>query len=777
MKIMYLLGHRQLNWRFKSIFMKNFFIILFAFILPLVVANIVIYRHSNEVIRREARDQNMSMLLNTSRSIDLIFKQIDFIIPQIATDEEVIDFIVSPDTDLTKNISASSMIRNIASTNDYIQSIYVYSTYAETIISSSGGVADIHNFKDVGWLDTFSQHFTGTKLMDTRVIDDGFGKSYNGITFIRNLPNESWSKNGALVINVNEAYIYDLIRGMYEGNRGTALVISNSGKIVSFEDKKKLNQSVLGEVYAKKVFLSNQASFIEKVDGQEVLFSFVKSPQNKWHYLHMIPLADLYRDTRSNFRVVAGTTIANILLCLAFALLISKKIYRPIKKLISLIDSKSKFEMDLLEGNEYEFLDKAYNTVLEKNMDMENTIAKLKPIIKEKFFNNLLAGKKLSESEINERLRYLRTNFIYSRFVAMVVQIDDYDSKMVDSNEVKRNLIKRQLIDVIEKIMNEYNSGIAVEMESNMIGVIYNFAKNSVGSNEPGSLPMIAEAIRGTAEAHFPFTVTLGIGRTYDDILHIGMSCVEAKKALHYKVYQGKNMIIDIHSLDSASYELYFYSSNEERKLLEMIKTGNIDEILSALDELFDTIIDSKALSDNYVQQYFIRIINLILESMIESGYKITDLLHDKRNVYQEIHGKETIEDIRVWFEDFCHELAEGITAMNDITGNRNIDKLLSFINDNYKSDISLNDVAEYVGLSPSYVSTIFKEAINMSFVNYLNKMRIDSAKQLILDTQLSINEIGFKVGFNNVQNFYRTFKKHEHMTPGKFRQMYCGVT
>ena len=75
----------------------------------------------------------------------------------------------------------------------------------------------------------------------------------------------------------------------------------------------------------------------------------------------------------------------------------------------------------------------------------------------------------------------------------------------------------------------------------------------------------LAEEVRSMVGQYFSFTVTVGIGRIYDDILKITLSYNEAIKALRYKIYQGKNEIINIGSIEQQEGELYYFNSEKEQ--------------------------------------------------------------------------------------------------------------------------------------------------------------------------------------------------------------------
>ncbi len=95
----------------------------------------------------------------------------------------------------------------------------------------------------------------------------------------------------------------------------------------------------------------------------------------------------------------------------------------------------------------------------------------------------------------------------------------------------------------------------------------------------------------------------------------------------------------------------------------------------------------------------------------------------------------------------------------------------INFIHTNFERDISLGNIAKFVFLSPSYFTRAFKEETGMSPINYLLKVRIERAKELLADTGLKISDIALSVGFSNQQRFNEMFKKYTHLTPLQFRK------
>ncbi|MCX8130734.1 MAG: AraC family transcriptional regulator [Clostridia bacterium] len=93
------------------------------------------------------------------------------------------------------------------------------------------------------------------------------------------------------------------------------------------------------------------------------------------------------------------------------------------------------------------------------------------------------------------------------------------------------------------------------------------------------------------------------------------------------------------------------------------------------------------------------------------------------------------------------------------------------FINNNFEREISLSDIAKFVFLSPSYFTRAFKEEMGISPINYLLKVRVGRAKELLKETDLKISDIALNVGFSNQQRFNEIFKKYSGYTPLQYRK------
>jgi len=112
------------------------------------------------------------------------------------------------------------------------------------------------------------------------------------------------------------------------------------------------------------------------------------------------------------------------------------------------------------------------------------------------------------------------------------------------------------------------------------------------------------------------------------------------------------------------------------------------------------------------------------------------------------------------------------VDATTKIDGTSNtIREAVTYIDEHIKDDITLTEVAAHVHLNPSYFSVLFKDEIKLNFSEYITRRRIQRAKELLLSTKLTINEVAEEVGYNTTKYFIKIFKEYEKMTPTAYRK------
>lgn len=121
-------------------------------------------------------------------------------------------------------------------------------------------------------------------------------------------------------------------------------------------------------------------------------------------------------------------------------------------------------------------------------------------------------------------------------------------------------------------------------------------------------------------------------------------------------------------------------------------------------------------------------------------------------------------------------ELSTGQFAANVMhqhSSDESLGRVMDYLSRHYSEVIRLSEVAEMVNMSESSFCRFFKQHTSKSFIDFLTDIRLGAASRALIDSSLSIAEIGYDCGFNNLSNFNRIFKKKKEVTPSEFRDNY----
>ncbi|SFB25856.1 response regulator transcription factor [Clostridium frigidicarnis] len=108
-----------------------------------------------------------------------------------------------------------------------------------------------------------------------------------------------------------------------------------------------------------------------------------------------------------------------------------------------------------------------------------------------------------------------------------------------------------------------------------------------------------------------------------------------------------------------------------------------------------------------------------------------------------------------------------------DLSNEDKLKHAVRYIEKNFKNNITLKDVADYMNFSNTYFSKSFKKYVGVNFNKYITEIRIKEAKRLLEKTSISINDLAFDMGYNEPNYFCKVFKKMEGITPSEYREKF----
>jgi AraC-like DNA-binding protein len=223
--------------------------------------------------------------------------------------------------------------------------------------------------------------------------------------------------------------------------------------------------------------------------------------------------------------------------------------------------------------------------------------------------------------------------------------------------------------------------------------------------------------------------------------------------------------------------EFYFISPNQKYKIVNHYG-AKIDVILLNLS-------NPAALTQEYIPQSLIRGITTgnctHFAKITIDNENYNDFLNNFTTVMKSETEKGEFFQLLVhgkMYQIFYILFATGLVQIFDVETQgkkyRALRRITEYINENFCDSVSLDTIAQETGLSRYYISHLFKELMNTTFVNYLNELRLSRAAMLLTTTDTPIIEIAGMSGFNNISNFNRAFKMYYDTTPSKYRRLEC---
>jgi two-component system response regulator YesN len=189
------------------------------------------------------------------------------------------------------------------------------------------------------------------------------------------------------------------------------------------------------------------------------------------------------------------------------------------------------------------------------------------------------------------------------------------------------------------------------------------------------------------------------------------------------------------------------------------------------INRVFDLIKGTCYLPVTVIRRTLSDLLGIFSRRAQDLGRSIDDIrVRENNNHYQFIVEAQDLEELRKWFFDFVREYTELFFA--DARGDRSpsLKKALSYINENLHKPLQLSEVASFIQVSESHLSSNFKRKMGLSFVTYVHQLRIKEAKHLLEQGEM-VYRISERLGYENPSYFSKVFKKQEGMSPDQYQR------
>jgi two-component system response regulator YesN len=209
----------------------------------------------------------------------------------------------------------------------------------------------------------------------------------------------------------------------------------------------------------------------------------------------------------------------------------------------------------------------------------------------------------------------------------------------------------------------------------------------------------------------------------------------------------------------------------KENELIEFIKRGDRKKARVLLDELLGTVLFRSYEHIGILKARMLEIIVMIARAAVEAGANLEEILGYKYHFFQDLSKDDSQENLYYCLLNAFDQLYQCIYQNRNIQHTRIFIKAKEFVWSNYNQDISLKKASEAVGISPYYLSHLFRKEMGISFLEYLTSVRISIAKRLLKEPSMAILEVCLEVGYQDPSHFAKIFKKKEGVYPSEYRK------
>jgi AraC-like DNA-binding protein len=213
------------------------------------------------------------------------------------------------------------------------------------------------------------------------------------------------------------------------------------------------------------------------------------------------------------------------------------------------------------------------------------------------------------------------------------------------------------------------------------------------------------------------------------------------------------------------------YPIEKERELLLAISRGDKRESQRLLNEILGFIFFSTGRDAPVIKARVLELVVLLSRAALEGGADMEQIFGLNFTYLNQVNKMRSVDDIAFWLSKIMARFTDLVFTLKDVKHAEVMQRALKYINSHYTEEITLDDVASSVYLSPTYFSKLFSEEMGCRFTAYLNKVRIGKSKLLLKGSALPIVDIAGLVGYEDQSYFTKVFKRVTGVSPGKFRE------
>ncbi|MEH6991866.1 response regulator [Neobacillus drentensis] len=400
-----------------------------------------------------------------------------------------------------------------------------------------------------------------------------------------------------------------------------------------------------------------------------------------------------------------------------------------------------------------------------KQVQLQHLLDKNKNSMRERLIKKTINQASVDEKEWLNEAESLGLQLDRTAYTASMGIIHDYNLKK------ERHLSEDTLTFAIQNIVSDIIKGSKSE------AVFFSFGAKEILLCFPnlhklkkGCFDEKKECIQKIQKAlknYFNINISFMMGKSFSSFTELRNELILLQSAKHQRFYMAPGTIIKREVVQPENDDLfskYDEAASEFRELMVVKDESMITPIVTK----WITFIEEKKFHPELVKEWMLKLlldfkVKLQALQLFRSEY-IVEGLHNK------IILSNNLSELKVLLIDFFKSLLKRSQAAYSQTKRSEILDAIGYVSRNLEKRISLEEVSSYLFLNQSYFSRLFKKEVGENFVEFVTKMKITRAKELLEQTPDSVGKICERLGYDNQSYFIKLFKTHVGVTPIEFR-------
>ncbi|MBD2848342.1 AraC family transcriptional regulator [Paenibacillus sp. IB182496] len=746
---------------------------LLVSIIPVILFGTIIYYLGSWIVQQEVHRASQESLTQVRHQVETKLGNIEQLSNQIVMQSDLIRLLNIETSPALGAFMQSNTLRSdlssIKNSTEGIQSIYFYHA-AQQIIITDDTITSLYEdrvFRDLSWLDEL-EAMVGQRVQRSwvapRMMVSDRGSASRTLTQITVLPFFYQHPKAALIINLRPSFVTDTIARFPLGADGKLLVFNEQGERIGETAPGSISGEAISQILKSFPKDATGSAYTHRHEGS--FLTTVVSSVNGWQYAMLVP-ADVPRQQVEFFRqIIILITALLCVMVVCSAYFSHSRFQRGIRRIMEKL-AISRPQDPVHDQGEDAFLriEEHIGNLLQEVKDERSIQQKHLPLLRAHYLHSLLQGNAVDVTRLAERQAEWGM-LPYNRHCVLAVQMDARPSGSFHDDQ---GLFLFAVANIAGELAAEDSKAYLAEaaVSPPYAVVLFNYASASVAETQ---VVEYADRLRTVVKKILKQSVTIGVGAPVDSLAGIVHTYREAQQALRMNWVNAADEVLPFTNTTLVAEKLAQYPSADEQALLEALRDRNREAAQAALAR-FAAKLESGRTSVHMAKTFYMQLLVALIRLVQEFD---DDLAHvfGGRNPYETFVPMQTTAQIHRWLSA---EVVDGILEfMNSVKRSRTevlIRDTLVWIRERYATDLSLQSAAERAGISPSYLSQLFKEEVGASFSQYVTALRVERAEELLQQTDLNLSQIAEAIGYTSVQQLFRVFKKKHGKTPGEYRE------